>query len=224
MSADFECATLTLTVQRAAPGKGQLRGSRYLDAFIKAPRAADLLGYGLFPNAKEVTESFAAYAAAQRHLPDIKLSDRLVTCIVVGDGSTPRTGAVFAFQSAWRCISVDPRLVETGRHGVPDKGRRGPRARPASRGWSGIDRLEVRKAKIEDVHISCNGPAVIVAVHSHASLEASIAAVSAPRIAVVALPCCVPLVVPGQSPDITYEDLDVLSPERRVKVWRDIRR
>lgn len=41
--------------------------SRYLDEFVRCRCAPDLLARKLFPNAKEVTESFAAYAAVRKH-------------------------------------------------------------------------------------------------------------------------------------------------------------
>lgn len=189
--------------------------SRYLNDLVRSPCGADLLALGLFPNQKEVTESFAAYHAVRTHLRDFALSDPTVTLVAVGDGHTPRTAATFALRSAWRCISVDPNLKETGRHGV--------RGRPTSRHWRTVDRLTVHAKRIEDVSIHCDGPAVIVAVHSHAQLPGAVAAVRAPRVAVVAIPCCVRQELRGQAPDIDYRDGGILSPENRVLVWRDAR-
>lgn len=189
--------------------------SGYIDELLGCSRGADFLRLGLFPNSKEVTESFGAYAAVRQHLRDLALNDPAITMVAVGDGHTPRTAATFAMRSAWRCWSVDPNLAETS--------GKGPRHRPASRRWDQIDRLTVRPSRIEDVRIVCDGPCVIVAVHSHAVLAAALAVIEAPRVAVVAMPCCVPQTVPGREADIAYEDAGVTSPQRRVLVWRDVR-
>lgn len=192
----------------------------YFDEFLSCPRAADMLALGLFPNAKEVTESFGAYSAARLYLRGaFALNDPAVVLIAVGDGSTPRTAATFALRSGWSCYSVDPRLRETSRRGV--------RGRPASTGWRGVDRLTVLPKRVEDVTIDCDRrPVLIVAVHSHASLAASLGCIGGlpSRVAVIAMPCCVSLVLPGSKLEATYEDKDVLSPQRRVLVWDDVGR
>lgn len=66
---------------------------------------------------------------------------------------------------------------------------------------------------------------MIVAVHSHARLPDAVrVAVTNPgtQVAVVAIPCCVPQVLHGVPPDVGYDDPDIMSPERRVLVWRDV--
>lgn len=188
---------------------------RYLHELTRLRCAPDMLALGLFPNAKEVTESFAAYHAVVRHLPAFSLSDRSVTLIAVGDGSTPRTGATFALRSAWNCISIDPALRETG--------GKGARGRPPSRGWSAIGRLRVIPLHVQFVEpIECER-AVIVAVHSHARLEDAMRAVRAREIAVVAMPCCVPQTL--ETPhDIEFTDSAVASPQNRILVWHNVRR
>ena len=189
----------------------------YFDEFIACSRAPDMLALGLFPDAKEVTESFGAYAAARRYLREaFPLNDPAVVLIAVGDGSTPRTGATFAMRSAWSCTSVDPRLHETSNRGVC--------GRPPSTGWGGVERLTVLPRRVEEVTVDCDGrPVLVVAVHSHASLAASIGCIGGrpSRVGVIAMPCCVSLVLPGLVPDATYEDQAILSPQRRVVVWGD---
>lgn len=181
----------------------------YFDELVKCPVGARLLSLNVWPDAKEVSESLGAYAAVRRYLPDLLLSDRTVTVIVVGDGSTPRTAATFALRSAWQCHSVDPTLART--QGGWWKPTGGP-----------IDRLHINPCRVEDARFVCDGPAIIVAVHSHATLPAALASVVAPRVAVVAMPCCVPQVIDGQEPDVIYEDHGILSPMRRVMVWRSV--
>lgn len=193
--------------RRAYAGSG-----RYLDEFVRTKPSADLLALGLFPNAKEITESLAAYNAVRTHLRRFSLSDRGVTLAAVGDGHTPRTAALFAVRSAWTCHSVDPALRETGSNGVV--------GRPVSRGWRRIDRLTVHPRRIEDVAIEAER-VVIVAVHSHAPLDAALRSVRAQDVAVVAMPCCVPQDL-GAPPDVAYEDDGVWSPQRTIRVWRSV--
>lgn len=178
---------------------------RHVAEYLSLKRMPDLHAAGIYPNAKEVTESMAAYAAVREHVP-VSLGDRNVTLVAVGDGSTPRTAAMFAVRSAWRCCSVDPRA----------------QARP----WLGsmrrpIERLEVHRARIEDVEICADGPVVIAAVHSHATLDATLGSIRAPIVHVVAIPCCVPMTVGDVEPDESYDDPHCWSAKRRVLVWRN---
>lgn len=174
----------------------------YLNHLIKLRRGPELLSLGIFPNAKEVTESFAAYNAVLRHLNRFSLSDSEVALVVVGDGTTPRTATTFAFRSAWQCHSIDPKLTNRAM-------------------WSRIDRLTTHKAKAEDVRIKCKR-AVVVAVHSHAPLQAAINTVKgAEEIGVVAIPCCFEQKLFCDA-NIVYEDAGIDSPKRSVYVWQSV--
>lgn len=176
---------------------------KYLDEFVRCPRASDLLALKLFPNAKEITESFAAYTAVRAHL-DVDLGDPKVAVLCVGDGHVPRTAAVFAFRSAWTCFSVDPAM------------------RP--RKWP-VDRLRTYRGRVPGWIPAHGVPtyrrAIVVAVHSHASLRASVYAglLLAPRVSAVSIPCCFRDDINGA--DVVYEDAEILSPHRKVSVWSD---
>ena len=176
----------------------------YFNELVGLSRGADMLRLRLFPDAKEVTESFGAYAAVRRHIVarGLSLGDPTVTLIAVGDGSTPRTAATFALRSAWRCVSVDPRLRWRGR----------------------VDCLDVRACRVEETHVEVHGPVVVVAVHSHATLAAALRAVVGhpTRVSVVAIPCCATQVVHGVDPTVQYDDPEIDSPKRRVVVWDDV--
>lgn len=66
----------------------------------------------VFPDAKELTESFAANNAIRNHLAsEYDPRDERVTVIAVGDGNTPRTAALCAFLTKWQCVAVDPEMV-----------------------------------------------------------------------------------------------------------------
>ena len=178
--------------------------ARYMNDLFRLRCAPGLLATGYYPNAKEFSESSGAYRAAVRHLPAIDLDDRGVIALVVGDGNTPRTGAMFAFRSAWTAVSVDPRLKTEK---------------------TDVQRLYPIKAKIEEAEdlrewVGASA-VVVVAVHSHASLPAAVERAKAlsGHVACIAMPCCVRQDL-AVAPDGQYEDWGVLSPKRTIKVWR----
>lgn len=182
---------------------------RYMDDFLQCHAAPDMIEMGLFPNSKEITESFAAYRAAKKYLgPRLMIGDANVTLVAVGDGGTPRTAGTFAFRSRWNCFSVDP--------GLGDKTR-----------WSKIARLTCIKKRIEDcspeeMGITAQSRVVIVSVHSHATLEVSLKPFAGVHdLAVIAIPCCVKLDL-DVNPDHIYDDWGIWSPERTVKVWPSV--
>lgn len=183
----------------------------YLDEFMRLHKIChDLVDNQLFPNAKEVSESFGCYNAARKYLKrNFAPDDPSVVLVAVGDGTTPRTAATFAFRTAWQCYSVDPLLK--------------PKEYP------NIDRLTVLRQKIEDVPPQIFGnpdKVVIVACHSHANLPNTISALRRDdkplqQIAVIALPCCKKqeLDVP---PDREYTDWGVWSPKKDFRIWHDV--
>lgn len=174
--------------------------SRYLNSFVRSPAGGQLATLRLFPNAKEVTESYAARAAALRLRDDFQPADRDICCVVVGDGSTPRTAATFALHSGWRCHSVDPRLR-------PQRSNR----------WREIPRLTIHPARIEDCTFAARR-VVVAAIHSHVGLSASLRSIVADELLVIAMPCCVPVDITAR-PNISYDDPDVLSPKRTIHIW-----
>jgi hypothetical protein len=81
-------------------------------------------------------------------------------------------------------------------------------------------RLIVFKTKIESIPINCDGKqAVVLWPHSHATMGIENIFNYTKRID-IAIPCCVP---PPQkwlnTPHLTYEDVNILSPKRTVHVW-----
>lgn len=198
---------LTLEAWRAAGMAGAKRKLRYVDEALSLRCTTDLLTAGLFPSTaamKEITESFAAFNAARNHVQWTDPRDEKTTVVVVGDGGTPRTAALFALRSRWSCFSVDPAL--------------------AARRYE-IQRLSLCPYLAEDVRLGVKGDVVLVAVHSHASFEAALSTVPlASRVAYVCIPCCVAKALAPFRPDEVYEDEGILSPDRRVYVWNDVRR
>jgi len=185
---------------------------RYVDRFLRMNCAADYLAAGVLPGsraAKEMSESMGALVAVQRILGPQEWGKENV-CIIVGDGSTPRTGVMAALLTKWWCVSVDPRID-------------GPRA--------GIRRLNTIRAKVEDVKditwrtVIPGGDwhnTIILGVHSHApALDTwkSVPQWGKHRL-FVNIPCCVRNPNPDKRLLIeSYEDEHILSPHCRVDIW-----
>ncbi len=195
-----------LDAWRAAGMTSGRRRLRYLDEVLSLRCTADLLTAGLFPTkaaAKELTETCGAFNAARNHVPWVNPRDVNTHVVVVGDGSTPRTAALFALRTRWVCHSVDPALR------VRDYG---------------IQRLHMYPGRAEETVIGdAKGDVVLVALHSHATFEAALATVpNAQRVAYVCIPCCVPQALASWGPDELYTDEGILSPDNRVFIWHDI--
>jgi hypothetical protein len=157
----------------------------------------------LFPNAKEITESFGAYNAVRKHFRKIcTFDDKTMNIVVVGDGSTPRTAATFAFRSKFQCHSVDPLM----------KFENTKRLR--------IDRLFTYAKKIEECEFNFDR-VIILHVHSHVKIETSLKYIKGNERHVVAMPCCVPQTL-ERKPDVEYIDWNILSPKNTIKIWRDV--
>lgn len=182
-----------------------MKDSRYLDTFVRrSQRGADMLLLGLFPNAKEITESMGALNALSTYVPGAKRSRYDFTVVVVGDGNTPRTAGLCAFYSAWQCVSIDPRMKAPLR-------------------WSKrIDRLVVHKCRVEDLTLALEGDGAILAVHSHASIRASLDHVTfTGQRSLILMPCC-NHEMPVDPPHHSFSDPCVWSPSRTIHVWQTI--
>jgi len=171
--------------------------ARYFDELCSLTCAGDLLRF--FPNAKEITESFACFNAVRKTLGPASFAESW-TCLVPGDGTAPRTGALFALRTRWNVVSVDPlmklRWVLWRHH---------------------IDRLTARKLHVEALAPIVANRVIIVSCHSHASLKNAVQRVNAERCDVISLPCCVPDDI--GSPTRTWLDKSCWSPENRINAY-----
>ena len=186
-----------------------MNGKRYINEFFRLTCAPDLLALKVFPNAKEVTESMAAYHAVRVHLLDscnINLNDPQNALVAVGDGYTPRTAALFAFRSKWMCFSIDP-LLRTKQYNVK--------------------RLWLDQCRIEECHFNFRfsewNNVIVVLVHNHAPMKAVLGAIEAKpsKLHIVAIPCCAEQNIPGKI-DIGYTDTNIWSPKNEVRIWRKL--
>ena len=173
---------------------------RYLDQFVRMRCAPDILASKVFPNAKEITESLAAWNAVRKHLGVEWLRRDDVALLDVGAGHTPRTALLAAHLSRWSCHAIDPHMNLTG----------------------GLRAERVMRVRCLIQRYRFDGPqryAVVLAVHSHAPLLDSILACGqAVPLLLVAMPCCTPLELP-EPPTAEYQDWGVHSERRTVRVW-----
>lgn len=158
---------------------------------------------------KEITESWGILTAAKKYIPN--LNDHIV--VVVGDGCSPRTGALFAYYTRAEVYSIDPlhNLEHWADHSQKQAGMGFP-----------IQRLTPHKGKIEDFLIDCEGkPLLVVWPHSHAPMTAK-SFQNYSRRSDIALPCCNPLPKGfADRPHISYEDYHIISPKRTIHVWTE---
>ena len=169
---------------------------RYIDEFLRLKCAPDLMAAGMFPNAKEITESMTAFNAVRQLLGHKAFHDRSISLLDVGCGVEPRTAALFACRTRWETCAVDPLLRREGYH-------------------KKIRRVDQIPKRIENGSITSPRLIVITAVHAHVNLEVVLRAVVAPEIIIIAMPCCQPLELPYSKPPHEYEDFGCWSPKRR---------
>ena len=187
--------------------------TRYLDQFFKLHAAPNLVA--LFPNPKEVTESFGALEGI-RHLQKMELCpsmhDPEVTVIVPGDGHVPRTGALITHLSNWEVISIDPVIRCEGRGETIYKGIL-------------HKNLSCYKAKIQDLpKTKTKKTAIILAVHSHALLQDCVDKLDGyENLCIVTIDCCVPQHFKYSGKEVRpvkeYRDIAIWSPKNEIKLW-----
>lgn len=173
----------------------------YINRFFRLKCAVDLVQHKIFPNAKEITESFGCFEAVRKNFP-FHPGDPTINIVCVGDGNTPRTAALFAFLTNWNCVSIDPKFKKTD---YP------------------IRRLTLLKSKVEDVELAFE-KCVIISCHSHASINAVLKSIVAKDRSFINMPCCNQKDKPRKKPlpDIQYYDDMVLSLHNLIKIWKSI--
>ncbi|DBA05365.1 TPA: hypothetical protein N0F65_007527 [Lagenidium giganteum] len=207
------------TVDDASDGQAPV-SLRYLNEFVsKLQCAPALLDHKIFPDAKEITESMGLFNAVHRFLlpdePAIAADESDANAksdgiVVVGDGNTPRSAAMFAFRlKNWKCYSVDPAMEK--------------QSTPRSHGWESIENLVVVRNKIENVRITLRR-AIVVLVHAHVTLPQALSAIDAETVlGVVTMPCCnwygEHEQLNGRHPDLVYDDFSVMSNHREIRLW-----
>ena len=163
-----------ITLHDAKQDNGEWRRSatlRHLDEFVKMRCSPELLRLSIYPNAKEITESMAAYHAYRTFFHKWLPAGSAIAC--VADGSSPRTAALFAFRNSKefsRVLSIDPALK-----------------------WDGPKYDEVRgmvgwAQSVYDID-TVEEPSLLVLVHAHVDLGKTMK--KFPNCCgVIVLPCC----------------------------------
>ena len=181
----------------------------YVNAFMRRRCAPDLLALRVFPDAKEITESEGLRRAAIDGC-GCDPRDPGIAAVVVGDGATPRTGALLAFTTRWQVVSIDPRAdAASVEH---------------------VRRLTTRNTRIERAE---PWPApgshtwVVLAPHSHARLDDALAwaRANAPPGAALhaaACPCCVVQRIAERPCEERYRDLGIWSDRGSLQIWRHL--
>jgi hypothetical protein len=201
----------------------QYRDLSYLDEFVRLSYAPKLLSLGLFPDAKEITESMGIFNAVRRNCPFIFEDNDLV--ISVGDGSTPRTASLFSELTNMQVLSIDPALKDISKY-------------QNALNLSCISDT-IENAYIEQyIDLYNSKRVIIVAVHSHNYVRkpekgakvSSILDVTISKLGkrikevfVAALPCCHPLYVTGNNFIKEYKDYSIHSEHNLIRLW-DIKR
>ena len=198
--------------------------------------APELMRLRLFPDAKELTETFAVHQAVRSRLgASYPKTDEGVTLVAVGDGNTPRTAALFAFLTRWHCVSIDPEIVPW-REWRARKLVAGPSSSAVEDededdgddgNWGGIRRLSAFRRKMQEVTVDCDR-AVLVLVHAHVSLADCLAGVRTRtgECAAVIMPCCNWYarcdIRTENAADGESDDPAVVSPHREVRVFETL--
>ena len=203
----------------------QGRHIRYIERFYRRKCMRDLVDLDVFPDVKEITEAEAMRHAIVKLLRVHEGHDTNAV-LVIGDGATPRLGALLAYTTGWLSISVDPALKRIH--------------------YTESNRMICIRSVIEDmdevIHqinlgMEAKGKGcdyytriVVAAPHSHANLEKGIdvarkAFPNLKRLDAVAMPCCVRQSLEGQGVrncDMRYEDLGIWSAKNVIQVWSKI--
>ena len=172
--------------------------TRYIDKFIKMSQAPKLLKF--FPNTKEITESMGGFFALKKIGLEKLFGQKDVLCVIVGDGTTPRTGALIASATKWDVVSVDPRLKKT----------------------YDFNNLACINKNIENAKINyCKyNKIIILMVHSHAYYGEWVEAFSDKEAYIVDIPCCIEDEPPSPfSLKDTYEDKSILGEKNIVYLY-----
>lgn len=176
----------------------------YISKLLKSRKVQKLAGMSLWSSVKDFTESVAVANACYKYSPWGK-NDSSVGVFVIGDGRQPQTGALIASETAWSVHSCDPRMKRGGLH------------RHIERLWQHKKKAEHCLFDLPFVY-SNEAKLIIVAPHSHANLRAVVDGWKRRcSLIVISLPCCVPDGL-GDA-DISYNDMNCLSPKRRVNVY-----
>ncbi|RMH11322.1 MAG: hypothetical protein D6698_16690 [Gammaproteobacteria bacterium] len=168
--------------------------TRLLDDFISLKASPDIIALRVFPDVKEITEAMGML----RSVPRERYGEDL-TAVVVGDGSTPRLGALLAHVTKWQVHSIDPRL----------------RAERIPTWTSKVRRLHIWPQKFQNAPV--RDADLLFLPHAHVSVREAMRAILGPQGVCYFNPCCTK---PDLEPEVVKVVLGILSPHNRILVYR----
>lgn len=177
--------------------------SRYINRYISLSCSAELQEEKMFPNVKEITESFGMLNACmmlEQWDSEITKDNTTVSVFVVGDGKKPRTAALIAFLTKWNCVSIDPIMEYTN---------------------TKIDRLTPFRTKIENITFKQTSETIRIVLlpHSHAEITTTFKKLNRDNLKCwfITMPCCVPHNL--NIPCVEYRDPHVMSEKNFIKIY-----
>ena len=178
--------------------------AKYLQRFLSLNSAADMLEKRLFPTSntlKEVAESMSMFYAVSEKIMswDTSIDRNMdnINIVVIGDGHTPRTAALFAYMTKWKCFSVDPEFRKEEYN---------------------IKRLTLSKSKIEDVSYDFGDEVTIIILpHSHAPVQKCWDNIKSNKKWLIKMECCTrdKLNIPAYF----YKDKYAITPANEIYIW-----
>ena len=208
--------------------KDKLHVFRYIDEFLALRCVTDLIEHKLYPNAKEITESISILNVLRKFFDssskdkvlhnDYHFSNPKVTAVIIGDGSTPRIAALLCYVSKWEKVyCVDPQLKIH-----------------KNKSWTNIRNLQCMKSKIEDITINVEDDhnVLLVFMHSHVLLEASMESISGLRgdwkgkVSIITAPCCQFIekhkMIYNTRPDHVFTDICMATNKNTFYVYKNM--
>lgn len=187
----------------------KLLPAKYINRFISQNSSADMMGMELFPNVKEILESYSFLYLVEEKLSkwdnNIQKSNPNIHCIVVGDGTKPRTAATMCFNTKWKVWSIDPELrieLQWEEH---------------------IRNLSCVDEKIQDVWVNQGEPEVVLIFlpHSHAPVQECWNNIykDHPNKWLVKLECCTKDELPWEH--FVFKDKYLMSSANKFKIWNN---
>ena len=217
----------------------------YIERVLPMRCFVDMMQLGVFPTAKDVSESMGALQAASQFAFSEQHADASARqfnprgefvvktwrdpgtlVLAIGDGTTPRTAALVSFMTQWTAISIDPELQDKWCGANPQEVERLHGVRGTFEQW--MDDLRTGAAALPSGVLGHVHTLVLLCVHSHnqfrgaASLDRIRERFPVGRICLVSLPCCQrfnPRHDLGRAPDVSYEDMSIFSAHRKVNIW-----
>lgn len=180
---------------------------KYLTEFAKLNCSSDLLEYGLYSNAGQITESMGVFSAVRKYIIDPcdeKQNPNSIYLISIENGTVPYIGSLFAFRTKWNVISICPNCS-------PDSGLY-------------IKRMKIFSGGIEDYKERHDGVIIFVVPHVDMNLNNLLNLVNYGIISVVHIPYSKSQKkVSKEKPFLKFKDFKIMSPgENSVHIWKNI--